>query len=115
MKFLKISYLFVSLVKDLFHVRPLKSLICRKHHNVIEKIVYLVFQLVIVTVFSSDNCFCSLFAHLFADLVYALVKKISCVAVLLSLVTRFSEGRNFGRHIFIPLALTLDINCAAPP
>ena len=29
--------------------------------------------------------------------------------------TRFSEGRNFGRHIFIPLALTLDINCAAPP
>ena len=83
MKFLKIAYLFVSLVKDLFHVRPLKALICCKHHNVIEKVVYFVFQLVIVTVFSSDNSFCSLFAHLFADLVYALVKEISCIAVLL--------------------------------
>ena len=75
MESFEISYLFVSLIKYLLDVKPLKTLICGEHHNVVKQVVYLVRKLIVIAVFSSYNGFGSFFADLFAYLIDALIKR----------------------------------------
>ena len=74
---LEIAYLLIALIQHLFNIRPLKSLICTKHHYMIEKIVYLIHKLVIIAVLCGNNSLSSFLAYLLADLVHALVEKVA--------------------------------------